>query len=105
VARSEGLEPPTFVRLEIEAALMSNVRVIPVLVEGARMPRSDELPANLASPARLQALELPSSRFHSDTGRLFKVLDAILHPEHGGPGKAERVRPVAGDADSDKPPL
>ena len=33
-----------FVRLEIEAALARDVRVIPILVEGARMPRADELP-------------------------------------------------------------
>src|SRR5262249_56771679 len=32
-----------FVRVEIEAALTRDVRVIPVLVEGARMPRAEEL--------------------------------------------------------------
>jgi len=32
-------DPDDFVRLEIEAALVRNVRVIPILVEGARMPR------------------------------------------------------------------
>src|SRR5437762_2642421 len=31
--------PKDFVRLEIEAALTRNVRVIPILVAGARMPR------------------------------------------------------------------
>src|SRR5215213_4899040 len=35
-------DPGDFVRLEIEAALARNVRVIPVLVDGARMPRPDE---------------------------------------------------------------
>ena len=33
-------DPDDFVRLEIEAALARNVRVIPVLVDGARMPDS-----------------------------------------------------------------
>src|SRR4029077_277460 len=33
-----------FVRLEIEAALTRNVRVIPILVEGAHMPRAADLP-------------------------------------------------------------
>jgi hypothetical protein len=36
-----------FVRLGIETALSRNVRVVPVLVGGAQMPRSDELPAAL----------------------------------------------------------
>jgi hypothetical protein len=33
--------------LEIEAALQRNVRVIPILVDGATMPRADELPSSL----------------------------------------------------------
>jgi hypothetical protein len=36
--------PEDFVRLEIEAALTRGVRVIPVLVNGASMPRSADLP-------------------------------------------------------------
>jgi hypothetical protein len=47
-----------FVRLEIEAALERNVLVIPILVDGARMPRADELPDSLARLVRRQALEL-----------------------------------------------
>jgi hypothetical protein len=48
-------DPDDFVRLEIEAALTRNVRVIPILVDGARMPRADELPASLARLVRRQA--------------------------------------------------
>jgi hypothetical protein len=66
--------PADFVRLEIEAALTRNVRVIPILVEGARMPREDELPAGLAKLAHRQALELSPSGFGSDTRRLLGVL-------------------------------
>jgi TIR domain len=67
-----------FVRLEIEAALKRKVRVIPVLVAGAPMPRADELPPSLAKLVRRQALELSPSRFDFDTGRLLKVLDRTL---------------------------
>src|SRR5215207_4456030 len=67
-----------FVRLEIEAALTRNVRVIPILVDGARMPRADELPPSLARLVRRQALELSPARFDFDTSRLLKVLDATL---------------------------
>jgi TIR domain len=70
--------PDDFVRLEIEAALTRNVRVIPILVEGARMPRADELPASLAKLVRRQALELSPSRFDFDTRRLLRVLDRTI---------------------------
>jgi hypothetical protein len=67
-----------FVRLEIEAALTRQVRVIPILVDGARMPREDELPDSLAKLVRRQALELSPARFDFDTSRLLKVLDRTL---------------------------
>jgi hypothetical protein len=70
--------PRDFVRLEIEAALAHNVRVIPVLVDGARMPRTDELPASLAELAHREALELSPSRFEIDSGRLLTVLDRTI---------------------------
>jgi hypothetical protein len=70
--------PEDFVRLEIEAALTRNVRVIPILIEGARMPRADQLPASLAKMVRRQALKLSPDRFKSDTGQLLRALDKIL---------------------------
>jgi hypothetical protein len=71
-------DPDDFVRLEIEAALARKVRIIPILVDGANMPRADELPAGLSGLVRRQALELSPSRFEYDTSRLLKVLDATL---------------------------
>ena len=71
-------DPHDFVRLEIEAALARNVRVIPILVDGARMPTDEELPDSLDRLARRQALELSPARFDFDTGRLLKVLDETL---------------------------
>jgi len=71
-------DPDDFVRLEIGAALERNVRIIPILVAGANMPRADELPAGLVGLERRQALELSPSRFEYDTNRLLKVLDMTL---------------------------
>jgi hypothetical protein len=71
-------DPQDFVRLEIEAALKRNVRVIPILVEGARLPQAGELPPSLATLVRRQALELNPSRFNFDVGRLLGVLDSTL---------------------------
>ena len=55
-------DPHDFVRLEIEAALARDVRVIPILVDGARMPAAEELPNSLSKLARRQALELSPAR-------------------------------------------
>ncbi|WP_455833597.1 toll/interleukin-1 receptor domain-containing protein [Pseudarthrobacter siccitolerans] len=71
-------DPDDFVRLEVQAALTRNVRVIPILVDTARMPRADELPESLARLVRRQALEFSPARFEFDTSRLFKVLDTTL---------------------------
>jgi uncharacterized membrane protein HdeD (DUF308 family) len=71
-------DPDDFVRLEIEAALARNVRVIPILVGGARLPRAEERPPSLARLVRRQALELSPARFDFDTSRLLKVLDKTL---------------------------
>ncbi len=69
-------DPQDFVRFEIEAALARNVPVIPVLVDGARMPGAADLPARLRGLARRQALELSPATF--DTSRLLAVLETIL---------------------------
>ena len=71
-------DPEDFDRLEIEAALSRQVRVIPILVDGASMPSADELPDSLAALVRRQALELSPSRFEFDTNRLFRVVDWTL---------------------------
>jgi hypothetical protein len=67
-----------YVRLEIEAALHREVRVIPVLVDGAPMPRAADLPPSLVHLVRRQAFELSPGRFNSDAANLFGVLERIL---------------------------
>jgi hypothetical protein len=90
-------DPDDFVRLEIEAALERDVRVIPILVEGARMPRSEELPQSVAALARRQALELTSSRFSSDTRTLLSVLEKTLL----GAARTHDAAPTARSAKTD----
>jgi hypothetical protein len=76
-ARRRLGNPDDYVRLEIEAALSRNIRVIPILIDGAKMPRADRLPSSLAGLARCQALELSPDRdrYDFDVGRLLKALD------------------------------
>src|SRR4051812_14237949 len=70
-----------FVRLEIEAALQRNVRIIPILVGRVRMPQVHELPASLGKLVRRQALELDPNRFEADTRRLVRVVEKTLAEE------------------------
>jgi alkylated DNA nucleotide flippase Atl1 len=66
------------VRLEIQAALERNIRVIPILVDGVAMPTAEELPPSLAGLARRHAFELSYSRFRDDARRLVGLLDRLL---------------------------
>jgi TIR domain/Kelch motif len=86
-------DPDDFVRLEIEAALTRNVRVIPILVDGATMPRADELPPSLVRLVRRQALELSPARFDYDTSRLLKVLDRTFAEVRTAPGITPKPSP------------
>jgi hypothetical protein len=84
------------VRLEIEAALTRNVRVIPILVEGAPMPRPEELPESLTRLVRRQALELSPERFEFDTNRLLRVLETTLDEvRHAQQDATSQVAPAA----------
>ena len=64
------LDPADVHRGEIEAALLcERVTVIPVLVDGARMPAQSELPASIASLALRQALDLPGGGWRGASSR------------------------------------
>jgi hypothetical protein len=71
-------DPDDLVRLEVEAALARNVRVIPVLVEGAPMPRRQNLPESLSALARRNAFILRNETFRADAPRLVELLDRFL---------------------------
>jgi len=68
-------DPSDFVRIELAIALGRGVRLIPVLVDNANMPRADSLPVELRDLAHRNATELrPGSDFRSDLDRLMKHL-------------------------------
>ncbi len=69
------LENPTdFVRQEIAAALKRNIPVIPVLVQGARMPASERLPDDLRDLPYRNGFELGHSTWESDVAEMVKRL-------------------------------
>jgi glycerophosphoryl diester phosphodiesterase len=86
-------DPQDFVRLEVETALnRDDVRVIPILVDNAKMPTAQELPAGLAALSRRQAVEINPVSF--DTRRLLKVLNDTLSDARREP--TEPSIPAAG---------
>jgi formylglycine-generating enzyme required for sulfatase activity len=71
-------DPNDFVRIEIAAALQSNTQLIPVLMDGAVMPREEELPEPLRQLARRQAVRLSREWLSGDAGALVRVLKEVV---------------------------
>jgi glycerophosphoryl diester phosphodiesterase len=92
-------DPEDFVRLEVETALdRDDVRVIPILVDNAKMPTPQELPRGLAALTRRQAVEIDPVNF--DTRRLLRVLNHTFKDVRG-----ERAGPSISDAGAEvRPP-
>jgi tetratricopeptide (TPR) repeat protein len=70
--------PEDFVRMEIATALTRAIRVIPVLVDGASMPRSTDLPDNLKGLARRNAVRVSDTGFDDDCRRLILAIEQVL---------------------------
>jgi hypothetical protein len=80
-------EREDFVRLEVKTALRRpEVRVIPLLVSGARIPLSEELPQELRPLTRRNALELSDLRWRYDVGRLIDTVEELLETEETAAG-------------------
>jgi hypothetical protein len=77
-ARANGTSRITdegdFVRYEVASALKQGTRILPVLVNDAKMPSRAVLPADLGEFADKNAMELRVSRFEDDFARLVEVI-------------------------------
>jgi TIR domain len=78
-------DPNDFVRIEIAAALQRNIPVIPILLEGARIPKATQLPEDLKELALRNAMEIRHASFQDDMIRLIRGL------------KEDGVYPAGGD--------
>jgi len=67
-----------YVRLEIAAALRRDIPVVPVLLRGAKMPRAEQLPEEIADLAYRNAVELTHARWKSDVQLLIKALRPMV---------------------------
>ena len=89
-AERKRLDIPTdFVRLEIAGALKRDVRVVPVLVDGARLPAAADLPEELQPLLRRNAVELRDARWDADIEQLVASLERIVKP-NAEPWRLER---------------
>ena len=73
--------PEDFVVIEIAAALARNIPVVPVLVDGARMPKAGELPDSLRPLVRRQAVEMRHAHFGKDAEALIARMGEALGDE------------------------
>jgi tRNA A-37 threonylcarbamoyl transferase component Bud32 len=71
-------DPDDFVVLEVTAALSRDVRVLPVLVDGASPPQAKDLPEALAPLARRNAMRLDHETFRSDLDALLGAVTRIV---------------------------
>jgi TIR domain len=72
-----------FVRVEIETALQRDIRVVPVLIDGASLPQADDLPPSLRPLIRRQALKLSHAGFRSEVSRLIAAIDDVFDVKAG----------------------
>ncbi|MBX3611437.1 MAG: toll/interleukin-1 receptor domain-containing protein [Hydrogenophaga sp.] len=83
-------DPHDFIRLEVGAALKRNIRVVPVLVAGAVMPRAEELPQDMQGLARRQAIAVHHQQWEATTASLVQALEKLLGEGHGADGGGKR---------------
>ena len=84
--------PNDFVRVEITTALRRDIRVIPVLVQRASMPKPQDLPDDLAKLTRRNAVELSDVRWQSDVDQLISFMDRVLAKREEAVRLAEAAR-------------
>ena len=81
-------DPGDRLRQELEAAMALGVEIIPVLVGGARMPESDDLPPSIRDLPRRQAVRLTDEGWDDDVRRLIGRLEQIV-----GAGQSQKPAP------------
>jgi hypothetical protein len=71
--------PNDFVRVEIGAALQRNIPVVPILLDGARIPDVRQLPKELEELSFRNGIDVRLASFHNDVSRLIQGLNAQLN--------------------------
>jgi hypothetical protein len=87
-------DPNDFVRIEIAAALQRNIPVIPILLDGARIPKATQLPEDLKELALRNGMEIRHASFQDDMNRLIRGLKGHVDQASAADG----VHLAGGDA-------
>jgi TIR domain len=88
-------DPKDYVRREIESALEREIRVVPVLIHGAKLPKEHELPSTLAPLLDRNAVELTRAYWDLDVERLGSAIDRIPLPPREASSLTETPKPAA----------
>lgn len=87
-------DPEDFVRIEIEAALLRGLPVVPILTNAATVPAESELPASLRPLAFRNAAELRSGRdLKGQMGSLIRQLSTLASAERPASAKSSVAVP------------
>jgi hypothetical protein len=93
-----------WVRLELSTALSRKIPVVPVLIDGTKMPKGSELPADLADFVFRQAITFDTENFKSQMLRLIRSLDRLVAKQEKSPpppaGQTEHSRASKGPSAS-----
>ncbi len=81
-------DPDDFVVIEIASALKREIPVIPVLLDGARMPTAEELPDAIKPLARRNAFKVANEQFGRDTDVLCAKIKAAFKDRGVAPRRA-----------------
>jgi tetratricopeptide (TPR) repeat protein len=96
--------PRDFAAIEISAALARNIGVIPVLVDGARMPKASDLSDSLKPLVHRQAVEVRQLHFDRDAEALVERVREALNG--GSVGLRSSLGTIVADvADGDEGPF
>lgn len=90
--RNANADEMDYVRVEVATALRVGIPVVPLLVQGAKMPRRADLPDDLKALVNYNALVIDDHEFRDDLARLIRVIEG-LHPQPPRPGPSSDFRP------------
>lgn len=96
-------DPNDFVRLEIATALKRDIRVIPILVQRASMPKPEELPEDLVKLSRRNAVELSDLRWQNDVHDLIGDMEGILDKQDEAKSQAAKTEAIEAEPHGGRP--
>jgi len=71
-------DPHDWVRIEIGAALQRNIPVVPILLEGTKVPKPEQLPEDLKELPLRSGLNVHHASFHNDMNKLIEGIKRTL---------------------------